>query len=88
MQLTERKKLDADVLANLDEWSHKATYVIRNGLIRNGRKTLSTAQVLRACRRLEVKGLIKQTDHTSYVVMKVWEITPAGRASLAQGGDA
>lgn len=83
---TDREKLDHVVLSDIGKWSHKATYVIRNSLELDKQGIFTTAQVLRSCRRLEAKGLIIQSDHTSYMVMKVWEITPAGRAALAQGG--
>jgi hypothetical protein len=82
-----KAQLDAEILRALDEHGNAATYVIRNivdwpGKIFHG-AMLGTSHVLTACRRLERRGHVAEKP-TSYLVMKVWDITPAGRAALSQ----
>lgn len=79
---------DRTVLTAATEWSPNATYVLRNRISRqSGASKLTTAQVLRACRRLEKAGLIHQYRNSGYAVMLVWEITPAGRLALETSND-
>lgn len=79
--------LDRLVLEALLTRSRNATYVIRNHLDWPGkplhRRGLKTAQVLRACRRLQHRGLLYETS-SSYLVMKCWALTDAGRAALSK----
>jgi len=90
MKLTEahRDSLDRAVLRAAGEWSPNATYVLRNRISRqSAMPKLTTAAVLRSCRRLERAGLLQQYQNSGYAVMLVWELTDAGRAALeAQDG--
>ncbi len=82
----QRDALDRKVLKAATEWSPNATYVLRNRISRQERgETLSTTSVLRACRRLEKAGLLREFKNSGYAVMLVWEITDAGRAALEAG---
>lgn len=82
-----RGQLDAEILRALDEHGNVATYVIRNIVDWPGeifhRTGIGTSHVLTACRRLERRGHVAERP-TSYLVMKTWEITPAGRAALSK----
>jgi hypothetical protein len=81
----EDRSFDNEVLSVLsgayDEW----TYVIRNILVMNRKhhNGLRTSRVLRACRRLQGQGLIREARSIS-LVHKNWQITEAGRAALAE----
>lgn len=79
--------LDPLVLEALVNRGRNATYVIRNHLDWPGkplhRRGLKTAQVLRACRRLQKQGLVHETS-SSYLVMKCWALTAAGLEAAAQ----
>lgn len=78
--------LDYAILAALDDWSPLATYVVKNSLNKPGSRFreggIKTSHVLAACRRLERLGVIKQIPST-YEIMKVWQITEAGRRALS-----
>ena len=78
--------LETFILAALAGRSPMATYVIRNTLDRPGgrfhRQGLKTSHVLSACRRLEKLGEIEPAP-TTYMVMKVWQITDRGRETVA-----
>lgn len=85
--------LDACILRALASNGGHATYVIRNILAaswhpEHGDWTgLGTARVLRGCRRLEKRGLIKEA-RSSYLVMKCWQLTEAGRAVVVVSREA
>lgn len=78
--------IDKEILGSLARGGSKATYVIRNSLDWPDKPLhntgLTTSKVLRACRRLERLGYIEQEHRTSYLVMKVWKITPRGESVL------
>lgn len=83
---TERDELDRLLLAEIaSRAAGCATYVLRNCLDWPGkthhRSGITTRDVLRACRRLERRGLVEEAS-TSYAVMKCWAITAAGSAAL------
>lgn len=83
--------LDREVLRALTERAGMATYVIRNMLVmghkrQKWRSDLSTARVLRACRRLEARGHVAEVA-SFYAVMKCWVATDAGYAALDQEDD-
>ena len=81
MTRAERDDLDRAVLKACGENSPNATYVLRNRISRQSKRSkLTTPQVLRACRRLEKLGLLQQYHGTGYAVMLVWELTEAGKA--------
>lgn len=73
--------LDGSVLLVLSQHGQSATYVIKNWLKGQYQYGLRTAHVLRACKSLADAGLVEEVP-TSYMVMKTWRITPAGRAAL------
>lgn len=80
-----RDDLDAKVLQAAAEWTPNATYVLRNRISRQQRgSTLTTAAVLRSCRRLEKAGLLQEYKKSGYAVMLVWELTTAGRQALSE----
>lgn len=84
--------LDREVLRALTERFGMMTYVIRNTLVmghnrQKWRPDLSTARVLRACRRLEARGHIEEVASV-YAVQKCWAATPAGCAALTQDKEA
>lgn len=80
--------LDREVLKALTERFGMMTYVIRNTLVmgherQKWRSDLSTARVLRSCRRLEALGLAEEVA-SSYSVGKCWAATAEGhRARIA-----
>lgn len=74
----ERAAFDIEVLQAICDYNGHATYVYRN--ILGG----STPTILRACRRLEVAGLVEENRHSSYLVMKSWCITDLGREALRE----
>ena len=80
--------LDREVLKAVAERFGMMTYVIRNTLVMGHerpkwRSDLSTARVLRSCRRLEARGLAEEVA-TSYSVGKCWAATADGhRARIA-----
>lgn len=80
--------LDREVLRALTERAGMATYVVRNTLVmghkrQKWRSDLSTARVLRACRRLEARGHATEVA-SIYATHKCWAATGAGRAALSQ----
>lgn len=83
--------LDREVLRALTERAGMATYVIRNTLVmghkrQKWRPDLTTARVLRSCRRLEARGHATEVA-SIYAIHKCWAATPAGRAALTQEAD-
>lgn len=83
--LPELSQFDAAVLKAIKSQDSLPTYVIRNmmswpsdhwevGFWPN----LQTSTVLRACRRLEKRGLIEEAP-TNYAVMKCWREVGSGR---------
>lgn len=79
-------ELHACILRVLSSRPSVVTYVLRNHLDWPDRpfgdwSGLTTDRVLRGCRRLEKRGLIKEA-RSAYAVMKCWEITDAGRTFL------
>ena len=77
-----RHRLDAMVVKAVATRESLATYVIRNMMSSPSDqwglgfwRGLKTSEVLRACRRLEKRGLISEAP-TSYVVMKSWRLAP------------
>jgi DNA-binding MarR family transcriptional regulator len=81
MTRSERDDLDRAVLKAAGEHSPNATYVLRNRVSRQSKRSkLTTPQVLRSCRRLEKLGLLRQFHGSGYAVMLVWELTDEGRA--------
>jgi hypothetical protein len=71
-------QFDQSVLKAIDRGNSPATYVIRNMMSWKSDHwgcgfwpDLATSKVLRACRRLQKRGLIEEAP-TSYAVMKCW----------------
>ncbi|MCV9963913.1 hypothetical protein OIU34_18715 [Pararhizobium sp. BT-229] len=62
---------DEQVLAAVKERPRSATYVVKN-VLRSIDRSVTTPQVLRALRRLEKLGRVREVP-TSYAVMLSWE---------------
>lgn len=81
----ELPKFDAAVLKAIGIRPGAATYVLRNMMAWPNDHwqvgfwpSLETSRVLRACRRLQKRGLIEEAS-TSYVVMKCWRLVGSGQ---------
>ncbi|MDW9478658.1 hypothetical protein GOB57_08065 [Sinorhizobium meliloti] len=62
---------DEQVLAALKESPRSATYVIKN-ILREVDRAVTTPQVLRALKRLQKAGKVREVP-TNYAVMLTWE---------------
>ncbi len=81
----ELSQFDGAVLKAIKSRDSLATYVIRNMMAWPSDHwkvgfwpNLQTSTVLRACRRLQKRGLIEEAT-TSYAVMKCWREVSSGR---------
>ena len=66
---------DEAVLAAVRQRWPQQTCVVANWLRTDEGRRPATAKVLRACRRLQKRGLIEET-RSSYAVMKTWRPSP------------
>ncbi|CAM5194447.1 putative protein OS=Bosea thiooxidans OX=53254 GN=SAMN05660750_03297 PE=4 SV=1 [Bosea thiooxidans] len=79
--MSDLAKFDEAVLAAISKAPGRATYVLRNMMTWPNDHwkvgfwpALETSAVLRACRRLQKRGLIEESP-TAYAVMKCWRPT-------------